>query len=147
MDPAPISSFCVSLSLTLSCTRKCGKRYALCFCHIDRFDALGSAIYGIGMMGIAKFVFIAALLTAACSRGRTATAAGGLTAEEFASVMVELGLAQPHQRQAILEKFGTTEAEIRAFVRIKSSDPATLSAAFDTIQTRLDRERFARETD
>lgn len=122
-----------------------GKRYAPSFCHIDRFDARRPAIYGNTMNGFAKFVFLAALLTAACARGRTATAASGLTSEEFVSVMVELGLAQPHQRQATLDKFGTTDAEIRAFVRLKSRDPAALSQAFDSIQTRLDRERYARE--
>lgn len=122
-----------------------GKRYALCFCHIDRFDALSSDIYGIGMFRIAKIAFIAALLTAACSRARTATADLALSSKEFVSVMVELELAQPHQRQSILEKFGTSEAEIRAFIRLKSRDPAALSEAFDSIQTRLDRERFARE--
>jgi hypothetical protein len=135
------------LFLRDSCIHKWGKRYALYFCHKDRFDALGSAIYGIGMMRIAQFLFVAAFLTAGCSRARTASPAGGLSSEQFVSVMVELHQAQPHQRPSILEKFETTDAEIRAFVRLRSRDPSSLSEAFDSIQARIDRERFARQTE
>jgi hypothetical protein len=125
--------------------QRVGKRYALCPCHIDRFDAPGLAIYGIGMTRIAQFVFIAALLTGACTRGSTASEASGLTSEEFINVMVALELAQPHQRPGVLEKFGISEPELRAFVRFKSRSPVGLSETFDTIQMRVDRERFARD--
>jgi hypothetical protein len=67
---------------------------------------------------------------------------GGMTRAEFVRVIEELQRAQPAERAAIYKKRGTSEAEIRAYVAALSTDPTALSQTFDTIQIRMDRERF-----
>jgi hypothetical protein len=67
---------------------------------------------------------------------------GGLSRVQFIAVMQDLTLAEAAMRPAILERHGTTDAEIRAAVEAMSADPLLLSATLDTIQNRVERARM-----
>jgi hypothetical protein len=55
--------------------------------------------------------------------------------------MSELGMSQPHQRTAILQKHKTSDADLRAFVVAYAGDPRRLSAAFDSVEHIIERKR------
>lgn len=88
---------------------------------------------------------------AGCGREDT-TAAGGLTPEEFTDVIVELREAEREALEAdstaevfarrkaeILERYDTSEEEIRAFLADPALDLPMLTELWDEISTRLRR--------
>ena len=88
----------------------------------------------------------------ACDGGEAAVAETGLTSEEFVEVMVALREAERavmqedsaqelfvRRKAEILERHGTTEEEIRAFVTAAARDLPRLEAIWDEISSRLRR--------
>jgi hypothetical protein len=90
---------------------------------------------------------LAAVSASACGReNRMPHVKTRLAPNEFISVMVELGKSQPHQRDIILKKHHTSDAEIREFVDKYARYPTALSNTFDTIQARIQRPDRPRRT-
>ena len=86
---------------------------------------------------------VVALFAFACTPSSEAlNPPGGLSREEFMKAMQELRSAQPPHRDAILKKHRITEAEVRAYMTALSADPVALSQLLDSLQMRMDRERF-----
>lgn len=87
-----------------------------------------------------------------CGRGEATGAETGLTADEFVEVIVELREAERavmqedsaqelfvRRKAEILERHGTSEEEIRAFVATASQDLPKLEAVWEEISSRLRR--------
>ena len=97
-------------------------------------------------------VVLALLATLACGRGEATGADTGLTSEEFVEVIVELREAERavmeedsaqemfvRRKTEILERHGTSEEEIRAFVAAAARDLPRLEAVWEEISGRLRR--------
>lgn len=87
-------------------------------------------------------VLVTALSAAACGPGSPGRPSGSLNHAEFMTVMQELQLAPAAERPAILEKHGTSDAEIRAYMERLSQDPMAMASVMDTLAVRIDRARF-----
>ena len=87
-----------------------------------------------------------------CGRGEATGAETGLTSEEFVEVMVELREAERavmqedsaqerfvRRKAEILERHGTSEEEIRAYVATAAQDLPKLEAVWEEISSRLRR--------
>lgn len=97
-------------------------------------------------------VLLAAAAALGCGRGEATGAETGLTSEEFVEVIVELREAERavleedsaqemfvRRKTEILERHGTSEEEIRAFVAAASRDLPRLEAVWEEISSRLRR--------
>jgi hypothetical protein len=93
-------------------------------------------------MRITLGLIIVTALSAACAEPAGTGSAGGLDRQTFMTVMQELQLAPPAQRDAIMQKHGTSAAGIEAFLRQLSEDPVALAAVLDTIAVRVERSRI-----
>lgn len=95
---------------------------------------------------------LAVLAALGCGRGEATGADTGLTSEEFVEVVVELREAElavmeedsaqemfVRRKAEILERHGTSEEEIRAFVATASRDLPGLEAVWEEISGRLRR--------
>ena len=78
-------------------------------------------------------------LSGSCGRSGDSVAPPGMSEKEFISLMHELHV-KPKSRTAILNKYGVSEAEVRAYVRVLARDPIALSQVLDTVQRRLDQD-------
>ena len=88
-------------------------------------------------------VIVIALLATACTPSSDAVQPiNGMTQSEFVSIMQDLGKADPEQRDSILTTHGTSEAELRKYMTALSADPIALSRTLDSLQVRIDRDRF-----
>jgi hypothetical protein len=93
------------------------------------------------MHKLQKAVLIAFFAIGACDGAPGFATTGSLTERQFIAVMVELQLAAPAQRPALLKKYRTTEQEIRDYVGELSARPGQMSIIFDSIQAQVDRRR------
>lgn len=95
---------------------------------------------------------LAVLATLGCGRGEATGADTGLTSQEFVEVIVELREAERavmeedsaqemfvRRKAEILERHGTSEEEIRAFVAAASRDLPRLEGVWEEISGRLRR--------
>lgn len=97
---------------------------------------------------------LSAAALAGCRAIRARTDDGGISTAQYVDAMVELrALADSAKtpaefaarKQHALARLGVTDAEITRFAHDHATDVETMSSAWDSIESRLDRARPGRE--